>query len=94
MKEENKILKDKIKKLEEIRSNALGFIREETSLNDSEIDELAEILDGDYNNSEINDIKFKILNETTNHCNECLNKEHCPEHECVLYRIEKLVENA
>lgn len=33
----------------------------------------------------------KILNETTTHCNECPNKECCPEEECVLYRIEQII---
>lgn len=33
----------------------------------------------------------KILNETTSFCNGCPNKEHCPEEECVLFRIEQIV---
>lgn len=36
-------------------------------------------------------MKEKILNETTNFCNECSSKECCPEEECVLYRIEQIV---
>jgi hypothetical protein len=35
----------------------------------------------------------KILNETTSFCESCLSKECCPEEECVLYRIEQIVEN-
>lgn len=34
----------------------------------------------------------KILLEITNHCEECPNHECCPEEECVLFRIEKIVE--
>lgn len=34
----------------------------------------------------------KILLEITNHCEECPNRECCPEEECVLFRIEKIVE--
>ena len=37
-------------------------------------------------------LKERILNETTSHCNECPNKERCPEEECVLFRIEQIVE--
>lgn len=38
-------------------------------------------------------MKEKVLNEITNFCNEeCSSKENCPENECVLYRIEKIVE--
>lgn len=33
----------------------------------------------------------KILNEITNFCEECLNKECCPEEDCILYRIEQIV---
>ena len=36
-------------------------------------------------------MKEKILNETTSFCNECLNKEHCIESDCVLFRIEQIV---
>ena len=36
-------------------------------------------------------MKEKVLNETTNFCNECASKECCPENECVLYRIEQIV---
>jgi hypothetical protein len=35
-------------------------------------------------------LKESILNETTTHCNTCPNKEHCPENECVIYRLETL----
>ena len=35
----------------------------------------------------------KVLNEITNYCEEeCISRENCPEEECILYRIEKIVE--
>ena len=34
----------------------------------------------------------KILNEITNFCEECGSREQCPEKECVLFRIEKIIE--
>ena len=35
----------------------------------------------------------KILNEITNYCGrECGNPNNCSEDECVLYRIEKIIE--
>lgn len=37
-------------------------------------------------------MKNKILLEITKFCKECPSCECCPEEECVLYRIEKLVE--
>lgn len=43
----------------------------------------------------INQFKEKnklILNETTNFCQQCSSRENCPENECVLYRIEKIIE--
>ena len=34
----------------------------------------------------------KILDEITTFCNEeCSSKTHCPEDECVLFRIESIV---
>lgn len=36
-------------------------------------------------------MKDKILKEITTHCKECHVKECCPEHECVLYRIQELI---
>lgn len=36
-------------------------------------------------------MKDEILNETTTFCNECSSKECCPENECVLYRIEQIL---
>ena len=33
-----------------------------------------------------------ILNETTTFCESCASKDYCPEEDCVLYRIEKLVD--
>lgn len=35
----------------------------------------------------------KILKEITTFCETCGSKEDCPEGECVLYRIEKIVNN-
>lgn len=35
----------------------------------------------------------KILMEITNHCENCPKHECCPEEECILFRIEKIVEN-
>jgi hypothetical protein len=37
--------------------------------------------------------KEKILNEITTFCNECGSKDYCSEEECVLYRIEKIVDD-
>lgn len=34
----------------------------------------------------------KILLEISNFCEACLSHENCPEEECVLYRIEKIIE--
>lgn len=33
----------------------------------------------------------KILNEITNFCETCASKEECSEEDCVLYRIEKII---
>ena len=33
-----------------------------------------------------------ILNETTKFCQQWSSRENCPENECVLYRIEKIIE--
>ena len=33
-----------------------------------------------------------ILDETTSFCNECPSKDCCPEDECVLFRIEQIIE--
>lgn len=38
-------------------------------------------------------IRVLVLNETTTFCEECSSREDCPEEECVLYRIEQIVEN-
>jgi hypothetical protein len=35
--------------------------------------------------------KKEILEEITNFCNECPSKECCSENECVLYKIEKII---
>lgn len=37
-------------------------------------------------------MKDKILNEISNFCAECSSRENCSEDECVLYRIERIVE--
>ncbi len=34
----------------------------------------------------------KILNETTTFCESCPKRECCIEEECVIFRIEKIVE--
>lgn len=36
-------------------------------------------------------MKTKILYEITNFCKECSSYNCCPEEDCVLFRIEKLV---
>ena len=36
-------------------------------------------------------MKTKILYEITNFCKECSSHNCCPEEDCVLFRIEKLV---
>lgn len=40
----------------------------------------------------IEKISNNILNETTTFCEYCASKDCCPEEDCVLYRIEKLVD--
>lgn len=40
----------------------------------------------------IEKINNNILNETTTFCESCASKDCCPEEDCVLYRIEKLVD--
>lgn len=37
-------------------------------------------------------IRDKVLNETTNHCLNCNLREKCIEEECVIFRIEKIIE--
>lgn len=37
-------------------------------------------------------MKNEILLEITNFCEECASHECCPESDCVLYRIEQIVE--
>lgn len=34
----------------------------------------------------------KILEEITNFCEECPSHENCPEEDCVLYRIEQIID--
>lgn len=46
--------------------------------------------ENDKLSEELNKIKRTILNETTTFCDTCPNREHCPENECVIYRLEKL----
>ena len=38
------------------------------------------------------EIREKIFNEITSFCENCVSRECCCEEECVLFRIEKLVE--
>ena len=38
-------------------------------------------------------MKEEILTEITDFCRECPSHEDCPEEECVLYRIEQIIEN-
>lgn len=40
----------------------------------------------------LNRIRVVILNETTRFCEECPSREDCPKEECVLYRIEQIIE--
>ena len=42
----------------------------------------------------MNKTKERILKEITYHCKCCPCRERCPEHECVLYRIECIVVSA
>lgn len=37
-------------------------------------------------------MKEKILNETTTFCERCPNRECCLENECILFRIEQILE--
>ena len=39
------------------------------------------------------DLKEKILIETTTFCEDCPNREKCLEEECVIFRIEKILED-
>lgn len=36
-------------------------------------------------------MKEKILNETTSYCGTCSNRECCLEMECILFRIEQIL---
>ena len=38
-------------------------------------------------------MKEEIMNEITDFCEECPSHECCPEDECVLYRIEQIIED-
>ena len=38
-------------------------------------------------------MKEKILNEIAECCENCPMHEHCPEKACILFRIEKIIEN-
>ena len=38
-------------------------------------------------------IRNKILNETTNFCLNCNLREKCIEKQCVIFRIEKIIED-
>lgn len=38
-------------------------------------------------------MKNKVLLEITNYCMNCQEHECCPEDECILFRIEKIMEN-
>jgi len=40
----------------------------------------------------IKKIRKKILNETTSTCFNCRLRERCIEEDCVLFRIEKIIE--
>lgn len=47
----------------------------------------------DFLEIEVEDsLRNRILNETIRFCAECPSVECCPEDECVLFRIEKIVE--
>lgn len=35
----------------------------------------------------------KILTEITDFCRECPSHEKCPEEDCILFRIEQIIEN-
>lgn len=37
--------------------------------------------------------KGLILNNISNYCNKCNNKERCSENKCILFRIEKEITN-
>lgn len=36
-------------------------------------------------------MKEEILEEITDFCKECTSKDQCPEGECILFRIEKII---
>lgn len=38
-------------------------------------------------------LRNKVLNETTNFCLECNLREKCIEEECVIFRIENIIED-
>lgn len=65
----------------------------EKTMEDGDIVEVGEHL---YNEEykDMDSQKQLILNEITDFCDaECRTKEKCPEKECVLFRIEKIIEN-
>lgn len=53
---------------------------------------LVEYIESLEDDSGIIELKNKILDETTTFCEECSSRENCPEDECVLYRIEQIIE--
>lgn len=45
------------------------------------------------NSEKGDDMENKILEEISDFCNHCSSKECCPENECVLFRIENIIQN-
>ena len=82
LEQKNKELKEKINTYENPEDLTLMFMYCDEKAKDK-IKQLKEVIEKISNN---------ILNETTTFCESCASKDCCPEEDCVLYRIEKLVD--
>lgn len=54
----------------------------------------ADLVDTEFSNCKYTKKEIQILNQITNFCkNDCAECECCVEDDCVLFRIEKIIEN-
>ena len=51
------------------------------------------LIDTEFSNCELSKKEIQIMGEIGKFCEECPSCDCCPEGECVLYRIEKIIEN-
>lgn len=52
----------------------------------------SDLKDTAFTNADISKIDIEIIGEIGNFCSNCPSLEKCPEDDCVLYRIEKIIE--